>query len=219
MSTITAKEGEDSVHGTTAPFGSAAVSRAKILKTLQLAKADSQPRLCSHPWENCAELVLDTWETEISSTAPYRFVQPDYFVYSVPRNPPLDEPERPRDNHGLLVDTLVNDLDRYRVAADFGQVLYPGGGAPETLIDEMKAVRDYGFDHIIVIGEFLHGMFFLDCYGRVFAWDDASPALWLCGNSVEEAKAKGMQCKRMGWELRDGKVHEFEDDNSEFYQN
>ncbi|RUS16483.1 hypothetical protein BC937DRAFT_91155 [Endogone sp. FLAS-F59071] len=172
-------------------------------------------------------LGLDTWETEISSTAPCRFVQLHYFnhaarddtVCSVPRNPPLDEPERPCDNHGLLVDTLVNDLDRYRVAADFGQALYPGGGAPETLIDEMKAVRDYGFDHIIVIGEFLYGMYFLDCYGRVFAGDDASPALWLCRNSVEEAKAKGMQCKRMGWELKDGKVHEYEHDNSEFYQN
>ena len=33
-------------------------------------------------------------------------------------------------------------------------------------------IQEYGFNHIILIGEREYGIIFLDCYGRVFLWDD-----------------------------------------------
>ncbi|CAG8608246.1 6098_t:CDS:2 [Diversispora eburnea] len=39
---------------------------------------------------------------------------------------------------------------------------------------ELEKVKHYGFDHIIVTGERPFGILFLDCYGRVFDWDDMS---------------------------------------------
>jgi hypothetical protein len=42
---------------------------------------------------------------------------------------------------------------------------------PKELVYSIANVAKLGFDHIIYIGE-ADGMLFLDCYGRVFVWDD-----------------------------------------------
>lgn len=167
-------------------------------------------------------LGVDSWTTGTGSR-PCRRVYPHYLdlsstsgdgtLRSVPRGPQTDETGWSREHHNLLVDTLANDLDRYRVASFIGRDLYSEALAPEILVENMVAVRDFGFNHIIVIGEILYGMVFLDCYGRVFVWDYMTWALWPCGNSLEEAKAICKQSKRMAWTLdEDGKIHEYEYD-------
>ncbi|RUS26670.1 hypothetical protein BC938DRAFT_484285 [Jimgerdemannia flammicorona] len=45
----------------------------------------------------------------------------------------------------------------------------------------------YGFRHIIVVGEVDFGMLFMECYGRVFRFDDMVVGLWVRGGSIEEA--------------------------------
>ncbi|CAB4380231.1 unnamed protein product [Rhizophagus irregularis] len=57
---------------------------------------------------------------------------------------------------------------------------------PRELIYYINCVAEFGFNHIIIVGETEYGMIFIDCYGRVFMWDDESPMLWPLGNSPEE---------------------------------
>ncbi|GBC26239.2 hypothetical protein GLOIN_2v1480847 [Rhizophagus irregularis DAOM 181602=DAOM 197198] len=57
---------------------------------------------------------------------------------------------------------------------------------PRELIYYINRVAEFGFNHIIIVGETEYGMIFIDCYGRVFMWDDESPMLWPLGNSPEE---------------------------------
>ena len=42
----------------------------------------------------------------------------------------------------------------------------------------MECVAEFGFNHIIIIGELDYGMVFLDCYGRLFQWEDMCQRLW-----------------------------------------
>lgn len=68
---------------------------------------------------------------------------------------------------------------------------------PRELIYYINRVVEFSFNHIIIVGETEYGMIFLDCYGRVFMWDDESPMLWPLGNSPEEVPKqtiKGKMC-------------------------
>uniref|UniRef100_U9U1Q9 Uncharacterized protein n=1 Tax=Rhizophagus irregularis (strain DAOM 181602 / DAOM 197198 / MUCL 43194) TaxID=747089 RepID=U9U1Q9_RHIID len=68
---------------------------------------------------------------------------------------------------------------------------------PRELIYYINRVAEFGFNHIIIVGETEYGMIFIDCYGRVFMWDDESPMLWPLGNSPEEVPKqtiKGKMC-------------------------
>ncbi|PKK75688.1 hypothetical protein RhiirC2_863086 [Rhizophagus irregularis] len=68
---------------------------------------------------------------------------------------------------------------------------------PRELIYYINCVAEFGFNHIIIVGETEYGMIFIDCYGRVFMWDDESPMLWPLGNSPEEVPKqtiKGKMC-------------------------
>ncbi|CAG8532488.1 5729_t:CDS:2 [Paraglomus brasilianum] len=61
---------------------------------------------------------------------------------------------------------------------------------PKELIYHIRCVANFGFDHIIIIGETEYGMIFLDCYDRVFLWENESQMLWPLGNSPEEASKR-----------------------------
>ena len=53
-------------------------------------------------------------------------------------------------------------------------------------------------------------MIFLDCYGRVFLWDDESQKLWPFGNSPEEASKRSIKGKdQLGWFVMNGIVYEY----------
>ncbi|CAG8841708.1 29612_t:CDS:2, partial [Gigaspora margarita] len=61
---------------------------------------------------------------------------------------------------------------------------------PKELIYHIRCVANFGFDYIIIIGETEYGIIFLDCYGRVFLWENESQTLWPLGDSPEEASKR-----------------------------
>ncbi|CAB4445599.1 unnamed protein product [Rhizophagus irregularis] len=77
---------------------------------------------------------------------------------------------------------------------------------PRELIYYINRVAEFGFNHIIIVGETEYGMIFLGCYGRVFMWDDESPMLWPLGNSPEEVPK---QTIKLGWFVKNGDVYEY----------
>ncbi|GBC51623.1 uncharacterized protein OCT59_019574 [Rhizophagus irregularis] len=81
----------------------------------------------------------------------------------------------------MVVETFVREQDRRRMALTFGYDLPFGSRDPKRLFeltDYMERIAEFGFNHIIVIGEVDYGMVFMDCYGRLFHWEDACQILW-----------------------------------------
>ncbi|CAB4392247.1 unnamed protein product [Rhizophagus irregularis] len=82
----------------------------------------------------------------------------------------------------IVVETFVKEQDRWRMAFTFGYDLPFGSRNPKKLFeltDYIERVAEFGFNYIIVIGEVDYGMVFMDCYGRLFHWEDACQILWL----------------------------------------
>ncbi|PKC01744.1 hypothetical protein RhiirA5_381489 [Rhizophagus irregularis] len=65
-------------------------------------------------------------------------------------------------------------------------------------------IAEFGFEHIIVIGETYNGLLFLDCYGRVLKWQEMQLAIWPLGNSLEEVelKLKSNRLDRVIWTVK-----------------
>lgn len=106
-----------------------------------------------------------------------------------------------RKNHLMVVDTIIN-LNRKSVANSFGQEIEDQNQINDIdyvkeLKDYIEEISDYGFDHIIVIGERYIGLLFMDCFGRVFDLDDIG-CLWLRGDyfKLVERNAKGLTIDR-----------------------
>ncbi|CAI2180402.1 5377_t:CDS:2 [Funneliformis geosporum] len=91
-----------------------------------------------------------------------------------------------RCNDLLILVDAFEDNSRIATLVDY-EVL---DSDPKELIYHIRCVADFGFDHIIIIGETDYGMIFLDCYGRVFLWENESQMLWPLGNSPEEASKR-----------------------------
>ncbi|RIA95645.1 hypothetical protein C1645_816340 [Glomus cerebriforme] len=67
----------------------------------------------------------------------------------------------------ILVDTFE---DKSRIATLIDYEVFDSD--LKELIYYIRRVVEFGFDHIIIIGETEYGIIFLDCYGRVFLWND-----------------------------------------------
>jgi len=81
---------------------------------------------------------------------------------------------------------------------------------PKELVYYINRVAEFGFNHIIIIGETDYGMIFLDCFGRVFQWDDESVKLWPLGNYPDEVAKNSIKGKdQLGWFVMDGAVYEY----------
>jgi hypothetical protein len=81
---------------------------------------------------------------------------------------------------------------------------------PKELTYYITCIAEFHFDHIIIIGETNCGVIFLDCYGRVFLWDDENLLLWPLGNSLAEASKYTIKGKdRLGWFVKDGIIYEY----------
>ncbi|CAI2194225.1 10660_t:CDS:2, partial [Funneliformis geosporum] len=81
---------------------------------------------------------------------------------------------------------------------------------PKELTYYITCIAKFYFDHIIIIGETNCGVIFLDCYGRVFLWDDENLLLWPLGNSPEEASKYTIKGKdRLGWFVKNGIVYDY----------
>ncbi|RIB28925.1 hypothetical protein C2G38_2239238 [Gigaspora rosea] len=71
-------------------------------------------------------------------------------------------------------------------------------------------VKQFGFNHIIIIGKRYCGMLFMDCFGRVFDWDSDGHALWSLGDYfdiISKEESEKNYDDRTAWDvLRDGTV-------------
>ncbi|CAG8588456.1 11132_t:CDS:2 [Ambispora leptoticha] len=114
------------------------------------------------------------------------------------------------NNTLMVVDTFVNDTDRRHLASFIGCELPSDSGDPKGLKLYILWVAKFGFNHIIIIGEIDYGMIFLDCYGRVFMWEDMMQVLWPMGDSLEEVKLNHGKDKLFWVVEDDGIVYEFE---------
>lgn len=64
----------------------------------------------------------------------------------------------------MIVDTFVSKSVHCNIASSIRYDLDINGADPERLDNFYECVVEFGFDHIIVIGEIVYGMLFLDCY-------------------------------------------------------
>ncbi|RHZ78175.1 hypothetical protein Glove_166g272 [Diversispora epigaea] len=108
------------------------------------------------------------------------------------------------DNTLILVDTFE---DKSRIATSINLKILDSD--PKELIYYITCIAEFGFDHIIIIGETYDGVIFLDCYGRVFLWDDENLLLCPFGNSPEEASKYSFKKDRLGWFVKNGIVYEY----------
>ena len=112
------------------------------------------------------------------------------------------------NNSHMVVETIMKS-NRCDIANSFGYKLHDDNQEDyiryikEELIGYIEEVKEYGFDHIIIIGKLYYGMLFLDCFGRVFNLDGMTDALWFLGDyfKVVERVAKGLKTNRMPWVL------------------
>uniref|UniRef100_U9SZM7 Uncharacterized protein n=2 Tax=Rhizophagus irregularis TaxID=588596 RepID=U9SZM7_RHIID len=88
-------------------------------------------------------------------------------------------------NSLILVEMIACESDICRVSSSIGfeiKIKVP----LENLIVYIKRVKEYGFNHIIIIGELYCGMLFLDCYGRLFEWDHMQYLLFPLGDYLKK---------------------------------
>jgi hypothetical protein len=130
-----------------------------------------------------------TW-TKNNPTKPCNYVLPDNqfdrseinekeenaFVYQVSKADACNEPQEDSNDPLILVEKISNGNDRLRVANSVGISIlnkYP----LEEYIDSIQQIKRYGFNHIIIIGECIYGILFIDCYSRLFRWDSMCDVL------------------------------------------
>ncbi|CAB5134836.1 unnamed protein product [Rhizophagus irregularis] len=133
---------------------------------------------CRHNLGNCSESV--TWAAMYSTHSLSRN------VLSL-RDPRSTQEGKSSIEHQRTIVSSATTLIKYEVL----------DSDPRELIYYINRVAEFGFNHIIIVGETEYGMIFIDCYGRVFMWDDESPMLWPLGNSPEEVPKqtiKGKMC-------------------------
>ncbi|CAB4388517.1 unnamed protein product [Rhizophagus irregularis] len=106
------------------------------------------------------------------------------------------------------ISTLVEKFkDKSRIADFIGFKVLDTD--PKELMYYISCVAEYGFNHIIIVGETDYGMIFLDCYGRVFQLDDESQFLWPLGDSPEEAQKYSTDGDELAWFVENGVVREY----------
>ncbi|GBC52367.2 hypothetical protein GLOIN_2v1785628 [Rhizophagus irregularis DAOM 181602=DAOM 197198] len=112
-------------------------------------------------------------------------------------------------NDLILVD-IFEDKSRIATLINNYEVLNNDGIDPKELIYYIKIVAEFGFDHIIIIGEIEFGLLFLDCYGRVFLWEDQGQMLWPLGNSPEDvSKCEIKGVDQVRWFVVNGIVYKY----------
>ncbi|CAB4413828.1 unnamed protein product [Rhizophagus irregularis] len=79
--------------------------------------------------------------------------------------------DSPSNNNSLIVVDTFEKSVRFQIATFIKGVSIT---EPKEVEYYIADVADFSFDHIIYIGETEYGMLFLDCYDRVFLWDNMS---------------------------------------------
>ncbi|CAG8655468.1 23998_t:CDS:2, partial [Gigaspora rosea] len=123
----------------------------------------------------------------------------------------IEQDESLRNSTLMVVDTFKDESSRRHLASSIGCELLVNSDDPKELTYYMTNVAQFGFDHIIIIGEIENGMIFLDCYGRVFQWEEECQLLWPLGNSLKEAMSNGEKNQVPWYWEYDGAVYEFKE--------
>ncbi|GBB97556.1 hypothetical protein RclHR1_00300035 [Rhizophagus clarus] len=122
------------------------------------------------------------------------------------------EKSKYNDTHYTLVDTFKNKSQQHKIATSIGREdLIDIESDPKKLDYYIASVAEFGFNHIIIIGEVDYGMLFLDCYGRVFLWEDMNQFIYPLANSLEEIPKRINEEKEkdLAWFVKDGIVYEY----------
>ncbi|RIA86493.1 hypothetical protein C1645_856067 [Glomus cerebriforme] len=152
-----------------------------------------------------------TWSKE-QPTTPCHLVLPDSFLTRRTGNQTpmsegngLHESSHAHNSSIMAVEKIKNEYDRHRIATSVGLDIL----SKESYHTEyMESIKEFGFNHIIIVGERDYGMLFLDCYGRMFEWDHINLLLWPLGNYLENKP-------RVAWGVEfDGTITEFEVDEN-----
>ncbi|RGB40465.1 hypothetical protein C1646_687788 [Rhizophagus diaphanus] len=183
----------------------------KILKSCpKIVLTQDQLNTCKHQYGNCAEYAC--WEMLCGrEKIPAR----GRVIISMSI---LREASGRVESNGLggssymLVDTFVDESVRRNIASSIRCDLPANSCDPEMLNHYYECVAEFGFNHIIVIGEMLYGLLFLDCYGRVFQWENMEQVLWPMGDSLEDSKSHE---DLVVWTVEDGVVYEESKDSLE----
>jgi len=115
-------------------------------------------------------------------------------------------------NSPMLVERL-SESDSRRVATSLCLRLQTEDPEENTMMElqcYVMDVKQFGFNHIIVIGKRYLGMLFMDCFCRLFDWDSNAHALWYRGDYFEIISKKESEKNyddRTAWDvLKDGTV-------------
>jgi len=108
-----------------------------------------------------------------------------------------------RCNDSLILVDAFKDNSRIATFIDYEV----REGDPEKLTYHIRCVAHFGFEHIIIIGKIDCGMIFLDCYSRVFLWENMSQTLWPLGDSPEEASKGLVKRDQLSWVEDNGTVY------------
>ncbi|RIA94370.1 hypothetical protein C1645_760224 [Glomus cerebriforme] len=148
----------------------------------------------------------------------------DASVYQVSASDEIDEVHGYHNNLPIIVDTIMNS-NRCNIANLLGFKLHDKDQEDyisyikEEFIGYIEEVKEYGFNHIIIIGEPYYGMLFLDCFGRVFNLDSMTNTLFFLGDYFKrvEKKAKGLETEWVPWILNSDKEKIVEANGPEHY--
>ncbi|EXX62174.1 uncharacterized protein OCT59_019539 [Rhizophagus irregularis] len=108
-------------------------------------------------------------------------------------------------NSLILVDTFEKS-GRSQIAT-FISCKVNTNSDPKELVYYIANVADFGFNHIIIFGETYYGMIFLDCFGRVFIWEDTFQMAYPLGDSLKEAQNNSIE--GIAWFVENGIVYEY----------
>jgi hypothetical protein len=110
------------------------------------------------------------------------------------------------NNLPILIDTIMKS-NRCYIANSLGFEIHDKDQEDyisyikKELDGYIEEAIDYGFDHIIIIGELNYGMLFLDCFGHVFNLDSMTSALLFYGDYFKgvERVTKGLGLEYTTW--------------------
>ncbi|CAG8605173.1 19796_t:CDS:2, partial [Racocetra fulgida] len=110
-------------------------------------------------------------------------------------------------NNSPIIVERISESDGIHVATSLHLKLQtedPQENSMKELQCYITEIKQFGFNHIIIIGKRYCGMLFMDCFGRVFDWDSANDALWLLGDYFEIiSKDESEEYGRIAWGILD----------------
>ncbi|CAG8699280.1 34917_t:CDS:2, partial [Gigaspora margarita] len=116
-------------------------------------------------------------------------------MYSMSKR--IEHDESLRNNTLMVVDTFEDESSRRHLASSIGCELPVDSDDPKELTYYKANIEN--------------GMIFLDCYGRVFQWEEECQMLWPLGNSLEEAMSNDEKHQVPWYWEYDGAVYEFKE--------